>query len=325
MPRWKSAGLSERVPHDRPEMLSAAMGACADRGPGGDPRAGIPMTARDLANRLGLKRSGRAWRGTCPACGYPGTLSVREGRGGRPLYWCASCQDRAALARALSSGVVAYPPVGDSEREAEAKARKQDRAVALWNGSNAADGTCVASYLGRRGLDCLIGCPELRYRGDTPHPAGGRLPAMIARVVDATGTMVAIHRTYLTRDGTKAKADPPKASLGPAWGGAIRLSPHDPDRRLVIAEGIETAASAARLLRLPAWAAISAGNMAKGLVLPPEVRRVCIAADPDEPGRRAARDAWFRWRSEGRDVTIVTPNGTGDFNDILCRSSDHVG
>jgi phage/plasmid primase-like uncharacterized protein len=213
----------------------------------------------------------------------------------------------------------------DADRDAEARARKRDRALALWNGAEATEGTCVAAYLGGRGLDCLTGSAALRYRADTPHPVGGRLPAMIALVVDASDTMLAIHRTYLTRNGTKAKVDPGKASLGPAWGGAIRLSPHDPDKRLVIAEGIETAASAGRLLELPAWAAISAGNMAKGLVLPPEVRRVCIAADPDRPGRDAARAAWFRLRGEGRDVTIVTPNGTGDFNDILRRGRGHVG
>jgi len=213
----------------------------------------------------------------------------------------------------------------DAEREVEAKARKRDRALALWNGAEATEGTCVAAYLGRRGLGFLTGSAALRYRADTPHPAGGRLPAMIAQVVDVSNAMVAIHRTYLTRDGAKANADPPKASLGPAWGGAIRLSPYEPEKRLVIAEGLETAASAGRLLELPAWAAISAGNMAKGLVLPPEVRRVCIAADPDHPGRDAARAAWFRWRGEGRDVTIATPNGTGDFNDILCRGRGHDG
>jgi putative DNA primase/helicase len=36
------------------------------------------------------------------------------------------------------------------------------------------------------------------------------------------------------------------------------------------------------VMGLPARAAISAGNMAKGLVVPPEARRVVIAANPDE-------------------------------------------
>jgi putative DNA primase/helicase len=110
---------------------------------------------------------------------------------------------------------------------------------------------------------------------------------------------------------------PVKASLGPIWGGAIRLHDLDPDRPLVIGEGIETSASAGRLMGLPAWAAISAGNLAKGLALPPQARRAVIAADPDDAGRTAARDAWTRWTGEGREVRITLPDGTGGFNDLL--------
>jgi len=283
-------------------------------------------TARDIAGRLDLKRSGRSWRGNCPACGYEGTFSVREGQGGRALYWCASCQDAAGLSRAIGGDTfVKLPPV-DREREAAAKASKQSRALALWNGAVPTEGTRVALYLTRRGLPSLIGSPVLRYRRMTPHPAGGEsYSAMIALVADAAGNSLAVHRTYVASDGRKADVYPVKASLGPIWGGAIRLSPHDPDKPLVIGEGIETAASASILFGFPAWSAVSCGNLGKGLVLPREVRRVIIAADPGEPGRKAARDAWFRWRAEGRDVTIVTPTGAGDFNDVLCPEVSHVG
>jgi phage/plasmid primase-like uncharacterized protein len=141
---------------------------------------------------------------------------------------------------------------------------------------------------------------------------------MVALVSDVSGAGVAVHRTYLRRDGTgKADVEPARAALGPIWGGAVRLCEHNPAGQLVIAEGIETAASAGLLMGLPAWAAISAGNMAKGLVLPPDARRLIIAADPDEPGRKAARDAWFRLRAEGREVRIAMPDGPGDFNDLL--------
>jgi len=76
-------------------------------------------------------------------------------------------------------------------------------------------------------------------------------------------------------------------------------------------------ASAGRLARWPAWAAVSAGNLARGLVLPPEARRVVIAVDPDPPGERAAQAAARRWKAEGRDVTLARPDGSGDFNDVL--------
>ena len=283
-------------------------------------------TTHDIAGRLDLKRSGRGWRGNCPACGYAGTFSVREGQGGRALYWCASCQDRDGLSCAIGGGTVAKLPPIDRAGEAEAKARKQDRALALWNSAGPIEGTRVALYLPRRGLASLIGSPVLRYRPGTSHPAGGgTYSAMIALVTDAAGNPLAVHRTYLAPDGRKADVDPVKASLGPIWGGAIRLSAHDPEKPLIIGEGIETAASAGILFGWPAWSAVSCGNMGKGLVLPREVRRVCIAADPGEPGRKAARDAWFRWKAEGRDVTIATPTGDGDFNDVLCREVSHVG
>lgn len=139
---------------------------------------------------------------------------------------------------------------------------------------------------------------------------------MVALVTDAAGAAIAVHRTYLRSDGTaKVNVEPAKASLGPVWGGMIRLNPVASE--LVIGEGAESAASAGLILGLPAWSAVSAGNLASGLVLPPEVRAVVIAADPDEAGRHAARQAWQRWTEAGRRVRIVLPTGDGDFNDTL--------
>ncbi len=142
--------------------------------------------------------------------------------------------------------------------------------------------------------------------------------AMIALVCDVAGTPLGIHRTFLAQDGSKSRVEPAKASLGPVWSGAIRLHEIYDGKPLVIGEGIESSASAGRLMGLPAWAAISAGNLAKGLLLPPQPRSVVIAADPDVHGREAARAAWHRWKAEGRDVRIATPEREGcDFNDLL--------
>ena len=73
------------------------------------------------------------------------------------------------------------------------------------------------------------------------------------------------------------------------------------------------------------WAAISAGNLRKGLILPREIINIIIAVDPDATGRIAARDAWIRWRDEGREVRIALPDGDGDFNDFLTkREANHA-
>jgi putative DNA primase/helicase len=285
------------------------------------------MTAREIADRFGLTRLRRSWRGRCPSCDYPGTFSVREGSGGRALLYCASCQDRDALAEAvaLATGQDRQrEPRSERDTQAERR-RKQDAALRLWHGSEPTTGAAADRYLAARGLPDLSASPALRFRGDTPHPEGGRYPALIALVSDPSGSPMAVHRTFLTRDGRKAAVDPVKASLGPVWGGAIRLMPIEPDKPLVIGEGIETSASAGLPMAAPAWAAISAGNVAKGLTLPPEARRVVIAADPDTAGRTAARDAWMRWRAEGRSVQIATPDGAGDFNDLLrAREANRV-
>lgn len=276
--------------------------------------------AAELAARLRLDRRPRSWAGNCPACSYPRAFSVRVGKGAWPMLFCANgcardvLQDAARLA--LGNTWTPQPAPEAAEVEA-ARGRKQAAALRLFSGSTAlAALDPAACYLARRELPHLIGCSALRFRGDCPHPEGGRMPAMVAEVLDVAGRPIAAHRTYLTPAGGKAGADPAKASLGPVWGGAVRLDPVAPE--LAVGEGIETAASAGLLLGLPAWAAISAGNLAAGLLLPREVRAVVIAADPDPKGREAAAVAATRWQAEGRRVRIATPHQPGrDFNDVL--------
>jgi putative DNA primase/helicase len=279
----------------------------------------------DLAIRFNLHRAGRSWRGDCPACGYPDafTLDVRDGR---PLGWCASCQDQQAIGR-LMAGVDDHwePPTPTTPaRDAERQQARREAALRLWAGSTTVLCTAADTYLAKRALPDLAASPALRFRGDCTHPAGGRYPALVALVVDAAGKPVAVHRTYLTSTGRKAKAEPIKATLGPFAGGAIRL--HGAAPEIVVGEGIETAASAGLLLHLPAWAAVCAGNLAK-LPLPDCVRAVAIAADPDVPGVDAANEAAERWRAEGRRVRIVCPKDIGqDFNDLLLSrmEADHA-
>lgn len=282
------------------------------------------MAASEAARRLGLAKSRRGWRGDCPSCGYKSAFALDRGRDGRAIGWCANCQDKSAIGAALRGGGFTWSAPSRSAEavpaaDAAARRAKQERALSLWRGAKPAPGTLADCYLIGRALSGVAASPALRFRSDTPHPEGGRLPAMLAAVTDGTGALVAVHRTYLDAGGGKAKVEPAKASLGPVWGGAIRLEPLDHACPLVIGEGIETAASAGRLTGWPAWAAVSAGNMAKGLVLPAEARRVVIAADPDEPGEQAARAAALRWQAEGREVQIMRPTGAGDFNDLLQR------
>lgn len=272
-------------------------------------------TAASIAARLGLRRIGREWRGACPACGYKAGLTLTE-KAGRPLWWCASCRDQQAVTAAIIGDAApaaprdATPPPDTSDKIAAA--------LRLWDAALPAEGSPVAAYLAGRGLALPERAP-LRFLPLAKHPSGRRLPCMVALLHDAEGRAVAVHRTFLHvgRDAvTKAEAEPVRMTLGAVRGAAVRLWPAAP--RLVVAEGIETTIAAAMLLRLPAWAAVSAGNLGEAMALPPAVREVLIAADADAPGREAARQASRRWKAEGRAVRVAMPDREGaDFNDVL--------
>jgi phage/plasmid primase-like uncharacterized protein len=282
------------------------------------------MSARELAAQLRLHRAGREWRGACPACGYRDAFVLTDGNSG-PIGWCASCQNKDAIAAALDAQR-APTPAPRRLKDAKNAQAHIERAERLLRRTVPLLGTPGASYLEARSIGHLVACADLRFHPSCSHPSGTfRLPALVAAVLDVDGKFIGVHRTYLRRDGaSKAKVEPQKASLGPVRGGAVRLATIEQvleAGELVIAEGIESAASAGLLLDLPAWAAISAGNLGSGVMLPAGIRKVVIASDRDKAGQDAARVAWYRYYREGRTVRVATPDeGRGDFNDIACAT-----
>ncbi len=282
------------------------------------------IDANQIANRLTLRKYPHSWRGDCPNCSYHAAFAVKVSKAGYPRLFCSNgCTAEeltAEVGRILGGGLVIKK--ADPLSTEEDRARKREASARLWNGSSLTG--LHHRYLAARGLPGLATSSALRFRGDCPHPEGKRHPAMVALVQDATGAQIGAHRTYLRQDGSgKADIEPAKASLGPIWGGAIRLDPVAAE--IVIGEGIETSASAGILLGLPAWAAISAGNLGQALILPDEVRSVVIAADNDGPGEREAMNAARRWHAEGRKVRIARIGRAGvDFNDILMEGAHHA-
>lgn len=276
-------------------------------------------TPAEIAARLALRKAANGWVGACPACGYPTGLRLNS-KAGKAMWWCASCQDQPALTAAIAQAMGGDMPAPSATPAAPkaTEASRTDKALALWSRVLPWVGTAVAHYLAHRhpGVN-LPAIPDIGYLPDAKHPAGSRLPCMVALLRDGAGNPKAVHRTFLAPGGIgKAAVEPQRMTLGEVRGGAVRIYPAAP--KLVVAEGIETALSAAVLLRLPAWSAISAGNMAETLALPPEVREVVIAADHDAPGLRAAAKAAARWKAEGRRVQIAKPDREGaDFNDVL--------
>jgi len=143
--------------------------------------------------------------------------------------------------------------------------------------------------------------------------------ALVTRGFD--DTPLAIHRTFLSRDGGgKCPVDLQKMMLGPCRGGAVRLA--DPGDVLMVGEGIETCLAAMQATGNPAWAALSTSGL-RTLNLPEDVRDVIVLADGDDAGEAAARDCAWRWKREGRRVRIARPPQGLDFNDLLTGRSSH--
>jgi len=195
----------------------------------------------------------------------------------------------------------------------------QMAALQLWTTSQPIPGTPAEAYLQRRGLRGPYPA-SLRSQRLLRHRSGSYHPALIAGVsVWPSTKVVAVHRTYLSTDGSKADVTPPKMALGPIHGGAVRLAPLEP--KLVICEGLEDALTVQQATGWPAWAVLGTGNFG-GLVLPDEVQEIVIAADNDAVGVRVARLARDLWRSQGKHVRLVLPPAeVKDFNQLLLRGA----
>jgi hypothetical protein len=246
---------------------------------------------------------------------------------GRTLFYChgggCSAGDIISELREAElwgdpSPVDLFEPLGEDPAEPDQpppSSSKLSAAMAMWQRSRQPESTAVETYLRARG-----------YHGDIPptlrsvtgkHPSDGAMhPIMISAVyrLSSSAEFVGVHRTFLAPDGAgKAAVDPSKMSLGNVRGAAVPLGPLAP--MIAVSEGIETGLSFMQATSIPTWVALSAGGL-QALMLPPEVREVLIAADPDLVGLKAARIAAQRWHAEGRIVRIIEPPEGSDFNDL---------
>ena len=200
-------------------------------------------------------------------------------------------------------------------RQKEEDRSRTEAAMCIWLADDPARGTLVETYLAARGIRVAV--PDsLRLHGALPHPSGGTWPAMLALVTNGRdGTPMAVHRTFLARDGRgKAPVCPARMMLGPCGGGAVRLA--DAGDVTMVGEGIETCLAAMQAGDLPAWAALSTSGL-RNLDLPDEIRDVIVLADGDLAGEAAADAAALRWKRRGRRVRIARAPQGMDFNDVL--------
>ena len=243
------------------------------------------LTLSDFGVALPYGATGEV-RTTCPQCSpsrrksRDACLAVNAGAG---TWYCHHCGWRGGLhgrSQAPALPLAPRPPAQPDERRRAALRR-------VWGeASPITPGNPVWTYLHWRGIplpladlpSVLRSHPRLIYRHDDSYNTYH--PAMVARVDNAQGQGVSLHRTYLTSDGHKAavpavKKLMPTAIPGATRGGAIRLYP--PSETLAVTEGIETALAVRLATGLPVWASICADGMAR-LIIPAEVRLVVVNA-----------------------------------------------
>lgn len=229
--------------------------------------------------------------GPCPFC--EGTDRYRwDNDKGNGTFFCSQCgagdgfemlarkhgwgfREAAVRVDEIVGGVKVEPVKQRDER------RDRDRLRALWAASRplAPDDMACTYLASRKALPArLPAC--LRFAPVCRAPDGESYPAMLAIVSDVDGNPVNIHRTFLGPKGKADLADPRAMMPGPhPDGSAVRL--YEPvDGRLGIAEGIETAICAAKLFKVPVWAAVNARALSVWTP-PPGIASVVVFGDAD--------------------------------------------
>jgi putative DNA primase/helicase len=186
----------------------------------------------------------------------------------------------------------------------------------------------LAAYFNGRGIGQVpenalwLPAEEVANLADTMPKLGWRemrdCQAMVLPIVNSEH-LLGTHVTFLTPDGrTNHRNDKGnvRRTHGSQKGGWIQLGALDPERPLIVAEGVETALSASQLTGFPAIAVLSAVNYVS--VWPPKLPELVIAADRDEAGEKQAENAAASWAAKGRTVRIAfPPEGYNDWNDAL--------
>lgn len=198
------------------------------------------------------------------------------------------------------------PPQDDAHR-----LRELNR---LWGGSvPVLSSNLAGKYFLSRGLSVDERITELRYFEPD------RL--ILSRVCDETGVPITVQRTYLDENGVKLKRST-------FWGShpkgcAVRLLPPTKDGTLGVAEGVETAMSAAKLYQVPVWATLTAMHL-ENWKRPDEVKRVLIFGDNDASftGQAAMFALAKRMKLQDKvEVEPMLPLGVDeDWNDVLLES-----
>lgn len=199
------------------------------------------------------------------------------------------------------------------------QAHLEERIEKLWNealpldspGAEPARAYIRNRQVSIRGLnlnESLRFVPKMVYRDEDGNNLGDH-PAIVAAIRDKEGKLVTLHRTYLTKNGKKARVPSakkmmPVPSNKEVVGGAIRLG--EPQDGVVgVAEGMETALSVYRATGQTVWSLVSC-SILQGFEPPAGTKVVVHWADKDRSAAGELADAVLRERLEPRGIKVVT-------------------
>lgn len=218
-------------------------------------------------------------------------------------------------------------PLTHCERQTSQSGERDYLALArkIWTESRPIAGTAAEDYLRARNISADFDDAPLRYHPaliyrESANSPKRKLPALVAAVTNHRGELTGVHRTFIdpTRND-KARVSSPRRSLGAILGNGVSFG--KVDDVVLLGEGIETVLSIKSARPdIPMVAALSAGHLA-AWDFPPELRRLIIARDNDEAGRRGAERLLERAEALGILTTTIC-SLRADFNSDLCATSD---
>jgi len=265
----------------------------------------------------------------CPVCGKK--KSYRLNRNGDYFGWICTCGNGGIIDLVQQTTGREFKDVAQEiDRQfgnirdyvAPVRNTKLDRAKHLWMESSYIHGTDGQSYLNSRGLYAM---PRrgIKFGSVYDHDLKRKVPAMIAIASDNLSSPKVLHVTYV-ENGQKADVETQRkmhSLAGDGAGCAIKLS--EATDILGIAEGIESALSAASVYRMPTWSTMNASYMKK-FRAPTGVKVLYIYADNDSNGTglAAAFECGNRNILANNDVVKVVirwPENLNDFNDLIIQ------
>jgi putative DNA primase/helicase len=263
----------------------------------------------------------------CPAHDDPTpSLHVSDGNKGVIFYCHGTCSQEAVIAALRQHGLWSNHDRSSEFRVAPRAVRRlheadEDqeferfrKAMHILRAAARAKAGAPIDYLKGRGIKTVPAAAMLLPAGDSDRLTGRRFPAMVLPVLNSKG-LTGAHVTSLSLDcKTKLATDDPKKLYGPTKGGYVQLAEIDPDRPLLIGEGIETVLSAMEIADLPGIATCGTNGMKS--ISPPDSAEFIVCADNDHSGREAADMMAQRLADAGHKVRIAAPpDPYGDWND----------